>query len=60
MEYAIESPVVTTNKIVNKRNAGPIILESGNCPVIAIIAAGIPDSLNASEIDRIHQLIKHA
>lgn len=25
IEYAIESPVVTTNKIVNKRNAGPII-----------------------------------
>lgn len=51
MEYVIEFFVVIINKIVNKRNVGLIILESGNCFVIVIIVVGILDLFNVFEID---------
>src|SRR5690625_7212332 len=46
----MESVVVKTNTMVAKRNRYPKIVPKGSCSVIAIIAAGGPSLVKASEI----------
>src|SRR5699024_7669039 len=47
----IESVVVKTKIIVVNRSRNPIIVPNGNCSAMAIIAAGGPALLNASDIE---------